>query len=492
MKALFGVQLPELPCTRDAPISEFEQLLITRIRMKRHFDLFLLGAIYNQPSELIGKIVNMRAQDWGELGMDLSILDIDTEYLRQELPTEYVTCGMTNICALVDEKEANMSNIRTISYQTPMGLSFENIGAYWAHGAANGLIKMWGTPRGLKTPEVEFIAGSDTETVAPLPLCPSRALERSESGPFSTLNDGKKSADNEDGVELDIEEDLEDLIASLRLREVDDEDDEEEQAAAADTRPSQNHLDLCTWGQQFLARQKANGADNAAIRNRNQLRRAANQQEHTVHAPDIEKCNEYLLTGEGPNKSAAAKKRQLLRLQRLDLLYRTGRLTKCTLSYYLSHTRGRRNSLWLYLNGMGPEVRLPTRLEKMPLHYAIVGDQGFAKDSIYYPNVNAVITPDLPLGVPQRFVDTVMLDFDLSRKRYKNGIGVVPFVQDELESDEMRHQLARILHHVVHSEYANINLHQPLRSPPDWDSYLSDEDAIPADDSQYQAHIDLL
>jgi hypothetical protein len=51
------------------------------------------------------KHLNPWIAKWGEAGIDLSILDIDEDFLTATLPQAYIDEGLTKICAVPDGKD---------------------------------------------------------------------------------------------------------------------------------------------------------------------------------------------------------------------------------------------------------------------------------------------------------------------------------------------------------------------------------------------------
>jgi hypothetical protein len=189
-------------------------------------------------------------------------------------------------------------------------------------------------------------------------------------------------------------------------------------------------------------------------------------------AENIDKVNNFLLHKEGPNGSIAAKRRQLERLSRLDWLYRQGILKRSMLSFYLHHTRELRHKHTLYLSGQSLEsVLLPTRLGKLFAGLKMLADRFFFYNSIYYPNLNGVLCPHFLSSRSQFTSGEVQVDIPLCRMRYTSEVGFALFALEEGAADEITYHKFRIVHHIVHWAYANINLHQPLRKPPTYDSF---------------------
>ncbi|KAJ1381191.1 hypothetical protein B484DRAFT_440872, partial [Ochromonadaceae sp. CCMP2298] len=188
--ALFDVLNPhkgDMPIHPSTPISPFEQYLICKMRFKKEYDYSMLGNLFGRSRNVIVTYVKGRAAEWRAAGQDLTILDIDAHYLTAECPQEYRDTGFSNIGLLVDGKDDNCERIRkdstlsraqysskkscsalrTLSYQTPAGLSCEHTPAYWGRASETALEKLWGSHKGL-TPRREL--GADGLPVSMLPL----------------------------------------------------------------------------------------------------------------------------------------------------------------------------------------------------------------------------------------------------------------------------------------------------------------------------------
>ncbi len=101
----------------------------------------------------------------------------------------------------------------------------------------------------------------------------------------------------------------------------------------------------------------------------------------------------------GPDRNGKTKLEQLEMLQELHIEYEEGRLKKCLLSMYLKLTLEHRKKLIeqlkLYRDGkLRDPPKIPRRLAKLPAGLKVLADRGFANDSLSYPHLNDVITPE--------------------------------------------------------------------------------------------------
>ena len=100
MLAIFDVAPPQgdpltsatksVTATQD-PLTVFEELIMTKMRMRKAFELKFLSFIWGKSRTLLGRIMKYRSVDWGEAGLDLSELDITNDYLQLDRPKEYLT-----------------------------------------------------------------------------------------------------------------------------------------------------------------------------------------------------------------------------------------------------------------------------------------------------------------------------------------------------------------------------------------------------------------
>jgi hypothetical protein len=161
------------------------------LQLRITLTLPLSTALTNLHSEFspehIGRLVNFRAREWGEGGMDLNILDITKEYIDIEMPQEYIDTGFNDVGTPVDGKNNNTdtyrlesalsraqcsskkhsSACRTMGYLTPAGLTVEHTPAYWARASETALEALWGSHRGM-TPDREMDELGEPVTMLPL------------------------------------------------------------------------------------------------------------------------------------------------------------------------------------------------------------------------------------------------------------------------------------------------------------------------------------
>ncbi len=117
----------------------------------------------------------------------------------------------------------------------------------------------------------------------------------------------------------------------------------------------------------------------------------------------------------GPNESFESKLEQLELYERLHKLYSSGKLGKNNLSHYLISMKETRDRQLQQLRfGVGVKfanfVKKPVRLAKIPTGYSNLADRGFASCAMYYPNLNAQITPHFLAGREQFYQEEISVD----------------------------------------------------------------------------------
>ena len=171
MWALFELEPPLTRMGVRTFMTDFEQCLCTKMRMHRGFRMETLACMWGRNAGVVGTYVSKWAQQWGEAGEDLSILNITAEFLDETCPDSYKSEGMTKVSAVPDGKDFKMHTprantvitraarsskveataARCISWGTPSGLSFEHTDLFLARCSEKKLVELWG-PRLKKCP----------------------------------------------------------------------------------------------------------------------------------------------------------------------------------------------------------------------------------------------------------------------------------------------------------------------------------------------------
>ncbi|KAL7528715.1 hypothetical protein ACHAXR_002590, partial [Thalassiosira sp. AJA248-18] len=178
-----------------------------------------------------------------------------------------------------------------------------------------------------------------------------------------------------------------------------------------------------------------------------------------------------------PNSSGPRKLMQLERHQRLHLLYESGELKKCLLSYFLLVTEEHRMKL---LSWMGSELaqdvtkptletlqQLPLRLAKIPEDYGVGGDKGFTCIERLLPNVNAVDTPPQVANSKTHRLSTEQIQSEIPITTVRAACETVfKRVNNEaFMAEKIPYWLIPFLPHGHSLAHGEANLCQPLRLP---------------------------
>ena len=207
IEALFAV-VPTTTSTPNVntPLTSLEELLLSRMFMKRGFELELLAHIWGKSKQLIGRVLKRRVADWGEAGQDLSDLDLTLSYGNEERPACYAENQLDKVAVLLDGKIFKSNSIRqhsallraqhsskvswsgflSLNFQTPAGLSVYHTPPCLARTSETNMIKWIGSKHGTLTPAAQFIdeEGSIPVEMTPLfkPTSPDNPLQKSRAG----------------------------------------------------------------------------------------------------------------------------------------------------------------------------------------------------------------------------------------------------------------------------------------------------------------------
>jgi len=147
-------------------MTPFEKCLITKMRLHRAFTETTLALIWGRDRSRVNRYVDEWKVHWKEVGKDLSILEVDGEFLDATLPREYRAAGFLKICAVPDGKdfaiETPRSNsflaracfsdkikhsaFRCITWSTPSGLTIDHTDMFLGRCPEKKLVELW-SPR---------------------------------------------------------------------------------------------------------------------------------------------------------------------------------------------------------------------------------------------------------------------------------------------------------------------------------------------------------
>ncbi|EJK69230.1 hypothetical protein THAOC_09527 [Thalassiosira oceanica] len=170
--ALHGLNAPLKRPAASSAITPFEWCLLAKMRMNCGFSYRQLALMIGfKSTSYLGEQVKFWIWKWGEAGENLSILDIDEEFLAKTCPMAFKKEGLEKVCAIPDGKDflihtprqntlftracysdkMHASAVRCISWCTPMGLSFEHTNLFLARPGEKTLVELW-APRLKKCP----------------------------------------------------------------------------------------------------------------------------------------------------------------------------------------------------------------------------------------------------------------------------------------------------------------------------------------------------
>mmetsp|Transcript_14350 Transcript_14350/g.24033 ORF Transcript_14350/g.24033 Transcript_14350/m.24033 type:complete len:730 (-) Transcript_14350:42-2231(-) len=403
-------------------LTPFERCMACRM----FFHLFaheqIIALCFDKHRTRIGQILKEWAPKWASVGIDLSCLDITSDYLFKEVPDRNINLGKPRL-VFVDGKDwlispkQNDTAVEKMSYSSKTektsarGLTFSSAG---------GLVFEWSPlfgGRGGERKIVEFMGslGPSNAPIADWEDVAGAADDDDDDLFWTALSDVMTAKEFDETVERLEEGDQ--LVSNGLLddgilitgqptglaREGLDEGDAE---ADTDEEGDEPMSDAAKSGRHIFGIENAFAAYDSLVK-ANRVKKAqqesGSEKRPPILTPDILKEQNSKALRNDPNNSGRRKLRQLERLQKLHLLYEKAELKKCLLSYFLLVTEEHRLKL---LSWMGsklashiekPSLRelnnIPLRLAKIPEDYGVGGDKGFSGIEYSLPNCNEVDTP---------------------------------------------------------------------------------------------------
>ncbi len=180
---------------------------------------------------------------------------------------------------------------------------------------------------------------------------------------------------------------------------------------------------------------------------------------------------------EGPNINARSKIEQLEMMIRFDSAFAERKLDPvCSMAHHLWQTRDLRRSL---LHGLVGELqpneqqfRIPARLMKYPASVAAMGDRGYYKVSINFPNMNRVLHPSFLQGRSQFEYEDVFKDLDIKRERWVQEQVISHILKCKILSNTIKYEDFRLISPMVSFAMGVANFSKPSREPGNWSTYL--------------------
>ena len=163
-------------------------------------------------------------------------------------------------------------------------------------------------------------------------------------------------------------------------------------------------------------------------------------------------------------------------MQNLHETYEGKKLKKCLLSMYLKlieHHRVRMiDELEKFRDGLSDTPpKIPRRMAKLPAIFKILADRGFDGDSLSYPHVNVVVTPEF-LGKDddgnwrkQFTLGELERDRSICELRYTCEVVFSRVTTEKLLAGIIPYGQLAFIDHAHCSAHAQTNLRKPLKMP---------------------------
>lgn len=167
MEILFQIEGLKCPVFEERDdsiaITPFEKALVTKMRFQLAMCEDTLGLIWGRSQSRINAYIHEWAPLWGRAGRDLSLLDVDEDYIELELPAVFRDQGLAKHGAQVDGKDflietprthtaitracwsdkSEASAARCCSWNLGSGLAFEHTPLFMGRAPENALVKIW-------------------------------------------------------------------------------------------------------------------------------------------------------------------------------------------------------------------------------------------------------------------------------------------------------------------------------------------------------------
>lgn len=488
------------------PLSSFERCLICRLFF-RCFTLQPIHAlIVDRHRTTIGKILKQWAPKWANVGEALSCLDVTADYLTKEVPDRNVDLGRPKM-VFVDGKDCeidpkrndaalakstfssktNKDAARMLAFSTASGLVFEATRLFAARAGERELVKHLSSLGPVNAPveEWEDVAVSqpwDSKvddkfwTAMDDILNPTEMAELWNSidveldevpSIINGLNDdgilltGQSSGLHREGIsDADIDSDVD---------SVSNEDDSQDEPGS-DTTAGRDIYGINHALADFEMMMKCSAIE------KQQRTTGKRKMPPVLSVATLKEQNERAIRS-GPNSSGKFKCRQLEIHQRLHLLYESGVLSKCLLSYFLLVTESDRMKLLSWMgsplaSGTSKPTReqlpkIPLRLAKIPEDFDLGADKGFTNISWILPNLNWVETPfKLDNSKTQRkSSEQIEAEVPLTTCRAPSETIFRRWTYNASVQEPIPYWLLSLISHSHMVAFGDVNLLRPLRYP---------------------------
>ena len=289
------------------------------------------------------------------------------------------------------------------------------------------------------------------------------------------LDEDEDSDEDSDYIATSDEESDEDDNEAMDLDEVDSTDTEDmdellEQAMASQGESRVPSIKLCEFTSQIISESKK----------RAELSGASTTHEHKFEQNKIQKALSELLQGiGGPEESIDSKLYQLYLHRSFDEGYEAGEYPKNMLSFYLMKTRAQRDIHIKQLEAAKMHSLCKSdlcwtaqRLEKCPPGMTTLADRGFSECAVFYPHLNAVITPSFIDGRLQFTVEEIMGDRPKCESRYSSEAYFKRVWDSEFVTDKVPRHRFHHFQHILKWSMGMANMCQPYMIPNGEEQYF--------------------
>ncbi|KAL7456981.1 hypothetical protein ACHAWC_008439 [Mediolabrus comicus] len=383
-------------------LTPFERCMACRMFFHVFAHEQIIALCFDRHRTRIGQILKEWAPKWAAVGMDLSCLDMSSDYLSKEVPDRNIRLGMPRL-VFVDGKDwliAPKGNDTTVEKCTYSSKTEKPSARCLTFSTAGGLVFEWSPlfgGRGGEKTIIEFLSalGIEFAPIAEWENVANNDNVNDEDAPFWTALDDAMTAQEFDETIARLEEGdnmltnglLDDGVlitgqptglAKEGLDENDVDTDEEGEDEDEVTKSGRDVFGLDDALECFDNMVKAKMVEKAQ-------RESGSNKRPPILTPEILQEQNRKAMRNDPNRSGKRKLQQLERLQKLHLLYERAKLKKCLLSYYLLVTEKERLKL---LSWMGSKLashiekpsldeinKIPLRLAKIPQEFGVGADK---------------------------------------------------------------------------------------------------------------------
>ncbi|EJK76479.1 hypothetical protein THAOC_01755 [Thalassiosira oceanica] len=440
-------------------LTAFEKCLTCRMFIRCFRRQKILALIMGKHRTMIGKILKEWMPKWANVGQDLLCLDITIDYLTKELPEYNRSRGSgamvmldgkdwgcsskesdTNTCRATFSSKKDTDATRCITFSAGTGLVFEKTPNFCARTGEKDLVGLLGSRAEYERICSQIAEGDGVD-------CILESIGAVSDGVLLTgqptglarlgINAGDESSDESTGENEKSARDLFSIDDAL---------------TAYDNMVSMKSVD---------STQKSTGK-----RKRTPL----------LTPEKLKEQNDEALASRDPNASGKTKLRQLERHQRLHILYETGQLRKCLLSYFLLVEEKNRLKLLAWMGsdlaGNTPKPlfdelpKVPIGLAKIPEGVPVAGDKGFAGLERHLPMINPVRHPALATKKEERQSEAMILgEVPLTSQRATCETVFDRVQKEEILREKIPYYLIPWIPHATALAHGEVNLHQPSRQP---------------------------